>query len=192
MHFHSTIKQNFLDNIQTQQMAVDMLSGAIESAARMITDSFLAGGKILACGEGAAALLAHQFCHTMLDCHHTPRPALPALSLNHVASAHNLCDNAEGHYARTLGALGESHDILLTISIDGDDTSIVDAIHTAQERGLAVLALTGMSGGRVADCLQAHDIEIRAPSDNRGRILETQFLVVNCLCELIDRQLLGQ
>ncbi len=192
MDFHNTIKQNFLDNIQTQQMAVDMLSGAIERAARMITDGFLAGGKILACGEGAATLLARQFCHAMLDCHHTPRPALPALSLDPAASAHNLCGTAGGHYTRALGALGDSLDILLAVSIDGDDTSVVDAIHTAQERGLTVLALTGMSGGRVADCLRAHDIEIRAPSDNHSRILETQCLVVNCLCELIDRQLLGQ
>ncbi len=191
MDYHSTIKQNFLDNIQTQQMAVDMLSDAIEQAARMITDCFLAGGKVLACGEGAAALPAQQFCHTMLDCHQTPRPALPALLLHAVASEQSLSDSG-GHYARALNALGESHDLLLAISIDGDDNNVVDAIHTAQERGLGVLALTGMNGGRIADCLQAQDIEIRAPSDNRSRILETQCLVVNCLCELIDQQLLGQ
>ncbi len=191
MDYHSTIKQNFLDNIQTQQMAVDMLSDAIEQAARMITDCFLAGGKVLACGEGAAVLPAQQFCQTMLDCHQTPRPALPALSLPPVASDHGLCETS-GRYARALSALGESHDLLLAVSIDGDGANVVDAIHTAQERGLGVLALTGMSGGRIADCLQAQDIEIRAPSDNRSRILETQCLVVNCLCELIDQQLLGQ
>ena len=56
---------------------------------------------------------------------------------------------------------------------------------------LPVIAVTGRDGGELATHLRPDDIEIRTPADNAARILENHRLVIHCLCDLIDLQLMG-
>ena len=56
---------------------------------------------------------------------------------------------------------------------------------------MVVVALTGREGGQIADIMQDDDIEIRVPSWSTSKIHELHLLVINCLCDLIDHQLLG-
>ncbi len=61
----------------------------------------------------------------------------------------------------------------------------------AHDRGLTVVALTGGSGGTIAEALEPTDIEIRVPSERTCRIQETHIVVIHCLCDLIDATILG-
>lgn len=197
LNLSDAIRQNFEDSIQTRLMASDMLTDSIAAAATMITQACMGGKKVLACGTGQASLIAQQFCTTLLDCYQNPRPALPAIALgadacSNSAITHSNCHYAEQAFARSLSALGQYGDILLVVSFQGDDSGIVQTIQTAQERELRILALTGCDGGEAARMLRTQDIEIRVPSDHLPRIQETLCLVVQCLCEAIDRQLMGQ
>ena len=54
-----------------------------------------------------------------------------------------------------------------------------------------MIAVTGRDGGELATHLRPDDIEIRTPADNAARILENHRLVIHCLCDLIDLQLMG-
>jgi len=65
------------------------------------------------------------------------------------------------------------------------------AITAAHERSMPVLALTGRDGGRMASMLGADDVEIRVPAERTARIQEVHLVVIHCLCDLIDRSLLG-
>lgn len=181
MHPEDKLKQIFADSLQTQQMSASLLAEHISSAALLMTQSLLSGGKLLCYGDGRASLIARQFCHNMLHGLHTPRPALPALLLDDVAGPVHM-----------LNALGQHNDILLLASFDGEGERIAAAIETAQQRELHLVALTARNGGHTANVLRHHDIEIRIPADEDARILESQCVVVNCLCQLIDQQLLGQ
>jgi len=88
-------------------------------------------------------------------------------------------------------ALGQPTDVLVAITTSGNSPSIVAAVEAAHERDLAVVALTGREGGRVAGALREGDVEIRVPADSTARIQEVHLLVIHCLCDLIDAQLLG-
>jgi len=55
-----------------------------------------------------------------------------------------------------------------------------------------VVALSGKQGGEMAALLAPEDIEIRVPSESTARIQEVHLLIIHCICDLIDHQLLGQ
>lgn len=80
----------------------------------------------------------------------------------------------------------------MAISTSGNSGNVVKAIDAAHERGMNVVALTGKNGGEMANSLSSNDIEIRVPSDSTARIQEVHLLIIHCLCDLIDHQLLGQ
>jgi D-sedoheptulose 7-phosphate isomerase len=79
----------------------------------------------------------------------------------------------------------------LVLSINGTASNTVAALTTAQERQMRIVALTGRDGGTVAGALRETDVEIRSPADSAARILENHRLVLHCLCDLIDLQLMG-
>jgi D-sedoheptulose 7-phosphate isomerase len=56
---------------------------------------------------------------------------------------------------------------------------------------MAVVALTGRDGGKIAEALGATDVEIRVPSQRTCRVQEVHILIIHCICDLIDADLLG-
>ena len=55
-----------------------------------------------------------------------------------------------------------------------------------------MIALTGRSGGALRALLGETDVLVAVPHERRVRVLETQLLVLHCLCDAIDLQLLGE
>jgi D-sedoheptulose 7-phosphate isomerase len=56
---------------------------------------------------------------------------------------------------------------------------------------MTVVALTGARGGRLTAVLRDTDVHICVPHDHPARILEVHQLVLHCLCDGVDAQLLG-
>jgi phosphoheptose isomerase len=52
------------------------------------------------------------------------------------------------------------------------------------------VALTGRDGGVIAGVLADGDIEIRVPAERTCRVQEVHLLIIHCLCDLIDAELL--
>ncbi|WP_406672158.1 SIS domain-containing protein, partial [Natronospira sp.] len=97
----------------------------------------------------------------------------------------------EDIFAKQVRALGQAGDLLLAISTSGNSDNLIRAIDAAHEREVTVIALTGRDGGRMADALSGEDIEIRVPGASTARIQEVHLLCIHCLCDLVDRKLLG-
>lgn len=195
MNLLDRIEKNFTDSIAVKQAALSELQNPIALAAQMITHCLLAGGKILSCGNGGSAGDAQHFSSEMLNRFEMERPALPAIALTTDSSTLTSIANDYSYdliFSKQIQALGQTDDILLAISTSGNSGNIVSAINAAHERGMHVVALTGKSGGEMAACLTPDDIEIRVPSDSTARIQEVHLLVIHCLCDLIDHQLIGQ
>ncbi len=95
-------------------------------------------------------------------------------------------------FARQVRALGQSGDVLLCITTSGGSANIVSAIEAAHDRDMPVVLLSGRDGGAAAVALAQGDLEIRVPSDSTARTQEVHILVLHCLCDLIDRSLLGE
>ncbi len=188
------INKNFNGNIAVAQTSLLTLQNNIALAAQMMTHCLLAGGKILSCGNGGSAGDAQRFSADMLNRFEMERPGLPAIALTTDTSTITSIASDYSYdliFAKQIQALGQAEDILLSICSSGNSGNIVQAIDTAHERGLHVIALTGKSGGEMASRLDQNDIEIRVPSDSTARIQEAHLLTLHCLCDLIDHQLLG-
>ncbi len=81
---------------------------------------------------------------------------------------------------------------MLAISTSGNSGNVNKAIEAAHDREMMVVALTGRQGGELANKLTLEDVEIRVPAESTARIQEVHLLVIHCLCDLMDHQLLGQ
>lgn len=195
MDLISRINHNFQESISTKQMAADILAEPIARAAQSITQCFLNGGKILSCGNGGSAGDAQHFSSEMLNRFEMERPSLPAMALTTDSSTITSIANDYSFdqiFSKQVSALGQHGDILLAISTSGNSSNVNKAVEAAHDREMVIIALTGRQGGNLANKLTLEDIEIRVPAESTARIQEVHLLVIHCLCDLIDHQLLGQ
>jgi len=188
------INKQFNDNIQLTRQALDAIAPSIASAAELIVRSIRADGKILSCGNGGSAADAQHFSAELLNRFERDRPGLPAIAL--ATDSSTLTSVANDYefdqvFAKPIGALGRAGDILLAITTSGDSPNIIRAAEAAHRQDMPIVALTGRDGGKLSKQLAQHDIEIRVPSASTARTQEVHILVLHCLCELIDYQLLG-
>lgn len=184
----------FAESAALKARSAERLAEPIARAAQLMTETLLDGNKILACGNGGSAADAQHFAGEMLNRFEFERPGLPALALTTDTSTLTAIGNDESFeqiFAKQISALGLRGDLLLLISTSGRSANILHAAQSAFDRELRVVALTGRDGGELAQLLRPDDVEVRVPSDSTARIQEVHLLCLHCLCDLIDRQLLG-
>jgi D-sedoheptulose 7-phosphate isomerase len=160
-----------------------------------MTRAMLNEHKVLSCGNGGSAADAQHFSSEMLNRFEMERPGLPAIALTTDSSTITSIANDyqfEDIFSKQIRALGQPGDILLAISTSGNSTNIINAIQAAHDRDMVVVALNGRDGGMISDLLINQDVEIRVPAMSTARIQEVHILIIHCLCDLIDHQLLGQ
>ena len=188
------IDQHFKSSIETKQRSLNELAPALLSAAELLGQQLQAGYKVLSCGNGGSAGDAQHFASELVNRFERERPSLPAISLTTDTSTLTSIANDYDYsqvFAKPLSSLGATGDLLLAISTSGDSLNVVKAIKVAHDKKIRVIALTGKTGGAMANNLSEDDIEIRVPSDSTARIQEVHLLIIHCLCDLIDHQLFG-
>ncbi len=189
------IREQFELSAQLKLQAMEALTPAIASAAELMGNQLLQERKILSCGNGGSAGDSQHFSSEMLNRFERERPGLPAIALTTDTSTITSIAN-DYHYdeifAKQVRALGQRGDILLAISTSGNSQNVVQAMQSAHDRGMFVVALTGKEGGEMALNLAEGDIEIRVPSSSTARVQEVHLLVIHCLCDAIDRMLFGE
>jgi len=186
------VRRHFEESIAAKQAAI-VLAPTIVDAAALMTRSLLEDGKILSCGNGGSAADAQHFSSELLNRFELERPGLPAVALTTDSSTLTSIANDYAFlevFSKQVRALGQPADVLLAISTSGNSENVVRAIHAAHERGVRVVALTGRDGGAIAGVLGDADVEIRVPAERTCRIQEVHLLIIHCLCDLIDAELL--
>jgi D-sedoheptulose 7-phosphate isomerase len=194
MELEERVRELFAASIRTKEQAMESLARPIAAAAQLIVAQLLEGGKVLSCGNGGSAADSQHFAAEMLNRFEQERPGLPAVALTTDSSTLTAIANdyqfAEV-FAKQIRALGQPGDVLLAISTSGRSPNVLRAVAAAHEREMFVVALNGRDGGELADRLREADIEIRVSADSTARVQEVHLLTIHCLCDLIDRQLLG-
>ncbi|MCP1289635.1 MULTISPECIES: phosphoheptose isomerase [Chromobacterium] len=188
------VSGHFLESIAVKQEAMELLSPAIAAAAEQMVACLMNEGKILTCGNGGSAADAQNFAAEMVGRFEKERPGLAAISLatdSSVLSAIGNDYDFDMVFSKQVRALGHTNDLLLAISASGNAANVIEAIYAAHERGMSVIALTGMDGGKVAEILSPEDIQLIVPALRRCRIQEVHTLMVHALCDTIDYMLLG-
>ncbi|HED35474.1 MAG TPA: SIS domain-containing protein [Gammaproteobacteria bacterium] len=194
MNLTEIIENNFSANEETRKHTLEKARDSIALAGQVMTHGLLSGGKILTCGNGGSAGEAQLFSSKMLNRFQMERPGLPAIALSTDTSILTSIANDYSYdqiFSRQIAALGQPEDILLLITTSGNSGNLVSAVDTAHDRQMKIIALTGQSGGEVSTRLQHNDVEIRVESDSPIRIQETHLLIIHCLGDLVDAQLMG-
>jgi len=194
MNAETRVRDHFAESIATKLASVDVISPSIARGGEIMSQSLSDEGKILSCGNGGSAGDSQHFSSELLNRFEMERPGLPAMALTTDSSTLTSIANDyayEDIFAKQIRALGRQGDVLLAISTSGNSENVCRAIVAAHERAMRVVALTGHEGGRMADLLSDDDVEIRVPATRTARIQEVHLVVIHCLCDLIDTNLLG-
>ena len=194
MDLISRISQHFTDSARTKLDAVELLAAPIAGAVELMVGALVGNGKILACGNGGSSADAQHFAAELVGRFEMERQGLAAIALTTDSSIMTAVANDYGYatvFERQVRALGQPGDVLLAISTSGNSPSVVEAVRSAHDNDLRVVALTGKGGGEIGRMLRDSDVHLCAPSDRTARIQEIHLLTVHCLCDGIDCLLLG-
>lgn len=195
MSLADRIQQQFKDSAATKLGAQAEMAAPIEAATRLMVASLKAGGKVMACGNGGSAADSQHFAAELLNRFEKERPPLAAIALTTDTSTLTSIANDyryEDVFAKQITALGRSGDVLLAISTSGSSPNVIEAIRAAHAQGVAVVALTGKKGGKIAALLGSDDIHLCVPAERTARIQEVHLLTIHCLCDGIDALILGE
>jgi len=189
------IQQHFIDSADLKYQSAQALGQPVAAAVQALLACVTSGGKVLACGHGGSATLAQHFATMFVGRFERDRPELGALAMTSdgaLLAAAGRDEDGTQIFARQVRALGQPGDVLLAISTTGKATTLLRALEAAHEREMTVIALTGSGGGEIGQALRETDVQVCVPHDRMARVHEVHVLVVHCLCDGVDAQLLGE
>lgn len=192
--FDEIIQNHLLRSAEIKQAVAEKCTADISVAAEMLTETLRSDGKILLCGNGGSAAdcqhISAEFASVLTQ--EFMRPALAALALTTDTSFITANANDfgfEGIFERQVEALGRKGDSLIGISTSGNSKNVLRAFNFAKERGIRTIALTGESGGHMANVA---DVCIKVPSGNTQHIQESHIAIGHILCELVEVSLFNK
>lgn len=185
-------RQIISTSADVKRAMLDACAKDIDIAANIMTDSIKNGRKILWCGNGGSAADAqHMATELMGGLRDHDRPAIASIALTTDSSFLTAWSNDTDFntiFSRQLDGLGKAGDVLVAISTSGNSENIVQAVERAKAMDMAVIILTGQSGGKLRD---KGDVVIRIPSDDTQRIQEGHLLAEHIMCEMVENAILN-
>jgi D-sedoheptulose 7-phosphate isomerase len=164
---------------------------AVSQAGLLIAEALANGGCILFCGNGGSAADAQHLAAELSGRFLRERRALAGIALTANTSVLTAIGNDYSFdevFSRQIEGLASSGDVLLGISTSGDSPNVLRAMKAATAMQLATVALTGATGGKLAE-VAAHCIRI--PSSETPRIQEAHILTGHILMEIVEAELFG-
>lgn len=161
----------------------------IANAGDLIIESFNNKGKLISCGNGGSMCDAMHFAEELSGRFRGDRPSLPAMSISDPSYMSCVINDygADAVFSRYIQGMGFKGDILIAISTSGNSANVINAAKVAKDQGLKVIALTGKTGGELANIA---DVEIRAPhSSFADRVQEIHIKVIHSLIHYIEQKL---
>jgi D-sedoheptulose 7-phosphate isomerase len=189
------IQQQFFDSADLQYQTAESLARPIVDAAQALIGCITAGGKLLVCGMGGAAALSQHFCAALIGRYERDRPGLAALALSadsSVVTALAVRDGLAQVFAKQVLALGQPGDVLLLIDALEREEGPHASIGAARARDMSVVVIGGPGAMALRETLSETDVLIVVPHDRAARVVEMQLLILHCLCDAVDLQLLGE
>ena len=180
------IFQHFQNHIQTTMAVGENCVQPLTNAANKLVETLLEGNTIFSCGQGHSAHLSKLLVSQLTLGHQIERPSFPAIDLESVLSAQS--DDA---FARALDLHGHSNDALVVFSAGNNNLALRQAIATAVDRGMLIVLLSATNDDLLADQLGDSDIEIATAEFGDLSTISAGFLILQCLCTLIDNKIFG-
>jgi D-sedoheptulose 7-phosphate isomerase len=175
-------------SIKRDMLVSDCISQAAAAAAVM-TRALRTGGKVLFFGNGGSSMDAGHLAAELSGRFYRDRPGLAGISLADGTAALTAIANDYAYdevFARQVRALGRPGDVAVGLTTSGNSRNVVDALAAAREARMVTVALTGRTGGKVAE---AADICICVPTDDTPRVQEACMHLGHTICEIIEGEI---
>ncbi len=188
--------ERLIDSILTESLRVtrEAVTGQhdkLMAAADMLVTASASGHKILIFGNGGSAADAQHLAAEFVNRFQFERQPLPAISLTTDSSIITSIGNDESFeriFAKQVEALGRPGDVAWGLSTSGRSANILAALHTARERDMHCLGMSGR-GGRLRE---QSDLLLTVPSAVTARIQEAHLTLGHILCQLVEHKLFPQ
>jgi D-sedoheptulose 7-phosphate isomerase len=167
----------------------EKLVQAIQQVSNVITSCFQQNRKVLFCGNGGSAADAQHIAAEFSGRFYKDRTPLYAEALHCNSSYMTAVGNDYGYeqvYARILKGIGQPGDVLVGISTSGNSVNILEAYKVAKEKGMIIVSMTGLSGGKMRD---NSDYLLNVPSSDTPRIQESHITIGHIICEIVENNL---
>lgn len=171
--------------------ALPGLAPGVSQAVDIIHSALAGGGQLLIAGNGGSAADAQHIAAELTGRFLLERKPFRALALHVNTSSLTAIGNDYGYehvFARELSAHARPGDVLLAITTSGNSPNILHAIEAARKGKVAVIGLTGESGGKMR---AACDLCLCVPSKSTARIQEMHITIGHAMCELLEERLAG-
>lgn len=158
----------------------------LEAWGQTAAGRLLAGGRLLACGNGGSAEQAQHLTAELVGRYQDDRLPLAALPLTSDMAAVTAIGNdygAEEIFARQVRAHGRPGDLLVCLSTSGTSRNVIAAARAGAQVGLTTWALTGPGPNPLASaCAEA--IMVDAPAV--CTVQEVHLAAIHMLCAAVD------
>lgn len=201
-----------LDILIKRYPKLSVCDNDIYTAFETIRDSYIAGGKLLICGNGGSAADSDHIVGELMKSFkkHRSLPfdieesfrkldltygeilakslqgALPAIALNNhsaLGTAYLNDVNGKVGFAQQVYGYGKKEDCLLAITTSGNSENVYMASIVARQRGMKIVALTGSDGGKIKNIA---DVTIKVPAEETYMIQEYHLPIYHCLCLMLE------
>jgi D-sedoheptulose 7-phosphate isomerase len=174
------LKQEVLNNSE--------IISQIEILVNDCLTSLKSGGKVIFCGNGGSFADSQHLAAEFISRLRFDRAPLASIALGTNSSNMSAIGNDYGYdqvFKREIIALGNSNDIFIPISTSGNSGNVIDAIISANEKGIKTVAFTGGTGGKMANICEC----IIVPSSSTEKIQEVHIMLGHILCYLIENKM---
>jgi len=181
------IRRQLEDSVRVKQNFSDELVAGISRFAEKSAASLRAGGKIVFFGNGGSASDAMHLAAELVVRLRTERAGLAALALTSNPSVLTAAGNDYGFefiFSRQIESLVAPLDVLVALSTSGKSPNIVRGIVAGRVKRAYLVALTGETGGELADKV---DLLLNVPSRDPQRIQEAHITIGHIACSLIEQ-----
>ncbi len=160
----------------------------IEAWGEQLAGTLLAGGRLLAVGNGGSAAQAQHLTAELVGRYQTERQPLSAVSLHADTSACTAIANDYGvdeMFARQVRAHGRAGDVLVALSTSGESPNVLAAVRAARDVGLRTWALCGEGDTSLSGlCDEAACLA----GASTATVQELHLVAIHMLCAAVDRE----
>jgi D-sedoheptulose 7-phosphate isomerase len=161
----------------------------IQNAARVISDCFRNGNKLLIAGNGGSLCDAMHFAEELTGIFRHKRKALPAIALSDPGHLSCMANDVGYHdvFSRAVEALGKTGDVFVALTTSGNSQNIIHAVEMAKAQGLKTISFLGKTGGKLKG---VSDLEwIINGFSYSDRIQEAHMTAIHIIIEMIEHEL---
>lgn len=170
------IQQQFFESADLKYQSAELLARSVAEATQALLGAITGGGKVLVFGAGAASMLAPHLVRLLVGRFERERPPLAALALGAQAT-------------QQVRALGLPGDVLLMM--DNGEGESAPVIAAARGKDMTLVVLAGRGADELRELLAESDVLVAVPHERASRVAEVQMLILHCLCDAVDYQLMG-